>query len=105
MSTTPSPTEFIKTATHTAYHYGFTPAHSLLSDKQCKRGKRMSVKRVSAADRKIDAEHGLLTSGICTYYEGRLYALGTPLLFFSVDSVPRTGEAALSLHRRGKEHC
>ena len=98
-----SPTEFIKIATQTAYHYGFEPLESLRNSKQCTTCKKMSVRKVSAADKRIDALYGMLASGISTYYDAHFYALGRPVLFFSVEQVPRTGEVALCLQILGVE--
>lgn len=97
MSTVTGAADFIKVGAHTAYHYGFQPVAQITKDERCKTCKASSVK-VSAADRKLDAAHGLLSSGICTYYDSRLHGIEGPVQFFSFDSVPRSGEIALSLH-------
>lgn len=101
MSTVISATEFIKTAITTAQHYGFQSIDTLTRDTRVRESKSTTVKKVSAADRKLDALHGLLTSGINAYYESRLYGIEEPLLFYSVETVPRTGEIALSLQILG----
>lgn len=101
MSTVTSATEFIKVAAQTAHHYGFKSLHQVTRDPRCKACKPTNVKRISAADRKLDSAYGLLTGGISTYYESRLYGMDEPLLFFSVESVPRSGEIALSLQILG----
>lgn len=51
----------------------------------------------SAADRKLDALHGLLTSGISAYTDNRLNAYSSPVFYYGVEQVPRSGEAAITL--------
>ncbi len=52
----------------------------------------------TANDRRLDALHGLLASGISAYTDAKLHAIEAPVLTYTVDQVPRTGEAALTLH-------
>lgn len=98
MSTVTGAADFIKIGALTAHHYGFQSIPQITRDPRCKESKASSVKKVSVADRKLDAAHGLLSGGICTYYDSRLFGIEGPVQFFSFDPVPRSGEIALSLH-------
>ena len=93
-----TPQEFIKAAGHTAHHFGFVPLEKLKQDPKCKNCDQKVVHRAAAADRRNDALHGLLTAGMCSFFDFKLNALGGPTLFYSIEQVPRTGELALTLH-------
>jgi len=51
----------------------------------------------SAIDRRNDALHGMLTTGMCQYFENKLNGIEGPVLFYSTDKVPRSGEPAITL--------
>ena len=51
----------------------------------------------SAAERKKDDMHGMLTGGLNSYCDARLNAKEGPSLFYTTEKVPRTGDAAISL--------
>jgi histidyl-tRNA synthetase len=101
----PSPTEFIKVATRTARHFGFDSLDEVKARTK-ENAKPEDVKkpqpaRISAADRKVDSLHGILTSGVASYFENNLHNATRPILFSSVEEVPRTGELAIALHALG----
>jgi len=96
----PSPTEFIKVATKTARHFGFDSLEYVKARNVKTEGKRVQVQRIPVADRKVDNMHGLLTSGVSSYFENNL-TLGKPALFSTIEEVPRTGDLALTLHAVG----
>jgi len=99
MSTNISPTEFLKVATETAQYFGFQDLETLKKDPACKEcTKKVSTKNAAAADRKLDALHGLLTRGACTYFEQKLNNIEGPVLLYSIDAVPRSGETSFSFH-------
>lgn len=98
MNTQISVNDFIKTSSKTAEHFGFQDVEALREDPQCTSCKPIAAKKISASDRKNDALHGILTAGINTYFQTRLYGIEGPVLFYTFDRVPRTGEIALTLH-------
>ena len=103
MYTTPSPTEFLKTAATTASHFGFSPLTTLIKEKRKLIRRKASTPKISAAQKKVDALYGILAGGVSAYVESRLDTIEEPALFFSIDQVPRTGEAAFGLHIIGVE--
>lgn len=93
-----TPTDFLKTAAGIAEHFGFRDAASLARDPICASCGAAPRHTASAADRRLDALSGMLASGIVAYTDQKLYAFETPVLLYSIEQVPRTGEAALTLH-------
>lgn len=93
-----SATEFLKAACNTAHHFGFERIDALKKNPDCKACTTRIDHNASAADRKTDALHGMLTSGICSYFENKFNGIEGPLLFYTTDNVPRSGETAISLH-------
>jgi histidyl-tRNA synthetase len=90
-------TEFLKTATHTAEHFGFQSVDAYKRNSVCRHCKEKIEHSASATDKKLDALHGLLTSGMSSYTDSKMHALEEPVLFYSAEQVPRSGEVALSL--------
>ncbi|MFM2374207.1 MAG: hypothetical protein RLZZ234_202, partial [Candidatus Parcubacteria bacterium] len=97
----PSPTEFIKVATKTARHFGFDSLENTKARQVKAEVKKATPQRIPAADRKVDNLHGILTSGIASYFENNLHHAARPTLFSSIEEVPRTGDLALALHAVG----
>lgn len=89
--------EFLRSATHTAHHFGFAPLEQLKKRSECKNCTQKIAHKATASDKKSDALHGLLTSGMCSYFENKLNAFEGPLLFYSTEQVPRSGEVAITL--------
>lgn len=94
----PSATDFLKASIDTAEFFGFKSADELKKDPACKACKDKLESNDSAADRKQDALHGMLTSGLTTYRDSRLNGLEGPTLFYNLEKVPRSGEVAISFH-------
>ena len=92
-----SATDFLKKATNTAHHFGFSPVDRIKRDSRCKACPKRVDHKSSAVDRRTDALHGMLTSGMCSYFDHKLNGIEGPVLFYSTDQVPRSGEAAISL--------
>lgn len=90
-------TDFCKRAATAAEHFGFRPLESYKTHPRCVECEHKIKPHASAADRKLDAVHGLLTGGVLGYTDYKLQALEEPVLFYSLERVPRSGEAALSL--------
>ncbi|MCA9363911.1 hypothetical protein KC727_01720 [Candidatus Kaiserbacteria bacterium] len=92
-----SPAEFLKAATRTAQHFGFEHVEALKQHPGCRDCEKRIAHTASAADRRTDALHGMLTSGMCTYFDSKLNGIEGPVLFYTLEQVPRSGEPALSL--------
>lgn len=98
-----TPTEFLKKASGTAEHFGFVPADTFKKHQVCKECGNKISHTASANDRKLDNLHGLLTAGINSFTDNKMHALEEPVLFYSLEQVPRSQEAALSLQVFGVE--
>lgn len=96
-------TEFIKTSSDIAEFFGFKKADGFKKPPRQDPPLTKITHTASAQDRKVDALHGLLTSGITTYCDAQMYHTSAPVLFYSLDKVPRSGDAALSLQVYGVE--
>ncbi|MCD5382384.1 MAG: hypothetical protein LR017_03705 [Candidatus Pacebacteria bacterium] len=92
-----SATDFLKKATTTAQHFGFVPLEKARRDARCKSCPKKVAHKATAADRKTDALHGMLTAGVCSYFDYKLNGIEGPVLFYSTEQVPRSGETAISL--------
>lgn len=90
----PSPTEFFKQASATAQHFGFSHIGALEANSN--RKERVRCAQPTAAERRLDALGGTLTSGISTYFK-QAHMSDRPALFFSTQTFPRTGEATFGL--------
>lgn len=97
MSTAPSPTDFLRTATSTAHYFGFDSIDSVKKRPECRNCAEKVQHKAGASDRRADSLHGMLASGMCTYFESKFNGIEGPVLFYSTDNVPRSGEAALTL--------
>jgi histidyl-tRNA synthetase len=93
-----SPTEFLKVAHATAEHFGFQTIEQLRKEPECKDCITTLPHTVTATNKKTDAHGGLLTGGVVTYCDERLHALGRPVLLYSLEQTPRTGEPAVTFH-------
>ncbi len=93
-----SPTEFLKVAHETAEHFGFRTSEQLKKRQACKDCTVSLPHTVTTANKKNDAHGGVLTSGVVTFCEEKLHALGEPVLLYSVEQMPRTGEPAVTFH-------
>lgn len=91
-------TEFLKQAIKTVEHFGFKHVEVLKKDPFVKNTDRKLDHTASAQTRRIDALHGMLTAGVPSFCESRLHAIEGPVLFYSLEQVPRSGEAAIGLH-------
>lgn len=94
----PSPTEFLKVANQTAEHFGFQTIEQLRKSPECKKCEVAMPHTVTNTNKKLDDHHGLLSSGVATYCDEKLHALEKPVLLYSFEPVPRTGEIAVTFH-------
>jgi histidyl-tRNA synthetase len=90
--------EFIKSASQTAHHFGFSPLEKLKTAPECKNCEVKIQHKTSAQDRKTDSLSGMLTSGMCAYFDCKLNGIEGPSLFYSLEQVPRTGDIAVTFH-------
>jgi len=93
-----TPTEFLKVANHTAEHFGFQTIDQLKKSPLCRHCTSSMPHTVSGTNKRLDAENGLLSNGIATYCDEKLHALDKPVLLYSFEQVPRTGESAVTFH-------
>lgn len=93
-----TPTDFIKIAHKTAEHYGFQSAEKLRKEPECKDCIITLPHTVNATNKKVDSHGGLLCSGVVTFCEEKLHALEKPVLFYSIETTPYTGEPAIVFH-------
>lgn len=98
MATTLSATEFLKNATNVAKHFGFEHIEDIKKSPACKSCDKRIEHKATANDKRLDGLHGLLTGGACSYFEHKMNGIEGPVLFYTTDTVPRTGETAVSLH-------
>ncbi|MCB9816728.1 hypothetical protein H6786_05005 [Candidatus Nomurabacteria bacterium] len=93
-----SPTEFLKVANNTAEHFGFQTIDQLRKSPECKKCEKVMPHTVNGTNKRIDNHNGLLSSAIATYCDEKLHALKRPVLLYSFEQVPRTGETAVTFH-------
>jgi histidyl-tRNA synthetase len=89
-------TEFLKQASNTAEHFGFRSLESFKKNPFCKNCAKKLEHTATAQDRKNDSLQGMLTSGMHNFCESKLYSIEEPVLFYTQEQVPRSGEAAVS---------
>jgi histidyl-tRNA synthetase len=90
--------DFVRSASRTAQHYGFSSVDTLKENPACKECSEKITHTASAQDRKEDSLHGILTAGMTAYFENKLNAIPGPSLFYTIDKVPRSGDIAVSFH-------
>lgn len=90
-------TDFLKQATNTAEYFGFKSVDELKKHPQCKGCSKKLDHTATAQLRRNDALNGMLTCGMNTFCDAKLHEIEDPILFYTVEQVPRSGEAALSL--------
>lgn len=98
MTKSVSAQDFLKTTAHVAHHYGFTPFEKLKEHPLYNPKESTVPYKSSAQERKTDAVHGLLTSGVCAYLDNKLHTIPGPSLFYTQEQVPRTGDLAVTFH-------
>lgn len=91
-----SPTEFLKTAGHTAEHFGFRTLDTILKEA----GAESLVPQshtITDTDHDLDAVRGHLSRGVVQYFNSGLSATGAPALLYSIDT-SKENETAVSFH-------
>lgn len=100
---TPSATDFLRSAIDTAEFFGFRSVDELKRDPACKNCTAKINNTATATERKKDALHGMLTSGLDTYHAARLNGIDGPVLFYKFEQVPRSNEVAITFNVFGVE--
>ena len=98
MPHTVSVQDFIKSASHTAHHFGFSSLEKLRTHPSCKSCDTRIQHKDTAQDRKNDDLHGMLTSGMSSYFDYKLNGIDGPSLFYTTEQVPRSGDIAVTFH-------
>ncbi len=98
MATHISAQDFIRGATRTAHHFGFSHINTLKADPACKECTEKVQHKVSAQEKKIDSLYGILTSGMTTYFDNHINGIPGPSLFYTIEKVPRSGDIVFSFH-------
>lgn len=89
-------TEFLKQAANTAEHFGFKSLALFKSQNKARSSEKRLEHTASAQDRRNDALYGMLTGGIQHFCQYRLNENNEPVLFYTIEQVPRSGEAAVT---------
>jgi histidyl-tRNA synthetase len=97
MTTDITATEFLRRAIRVAEHFGFHNALSYKKHPACKTCVGTLDHTATVADRKLDALHGMLAGGIGTFTGNKLHAIEGPVLCYTMEQAPRTGDVAISL--------
>ncbi len=98
MSTTLSPTKFLQVAGDTAQFFGFQTINQLKKNPECRKCPDRRAHSVTGTNKRLDAQSGLLCSATATFCDEKLHALEKPVLLYSVEKVPRSGETAVTFH-------
>lgn len=93
-----SATEFLKVAHQTAEHFGFQTIDQLKKHPACKDCATSLPHTITATNKRNDSHGGLLSNGVVSYCEDKLHALNEPVLLYSIEQMPRTGEPAVTFH-------
>ena len=93
-----SPTEFLKVAHQTAEHFGFQTIDQLKKHPACKETPGNLPHTLTSTNKKLDSHAGLMSSGVTAFCEQKLHAISEPVLLYSIEQVPRTGEPAVTFH-------
>lgn len=91
-------TQFLKQGISTAEHFGFRSIDSVKKHPDCVSCQKKLEHSVSATGRKIDALGGMLAGGAQYFCDSKLHGINEPVLFYTIEQVPRTGDPALTLH-------
>jgi len=94
---------FIKTAIDTAEYFGFHHIDTLRNRKECRTVTEKVTHSANSRKRRTDSLHGLLVGGVDNYCNAKLNGLEEPVLFYTLEKVPRSGEAAVALQVFGVE--
>jgi len=88
--------DFIKASATAAQHFGFAPLEKIKKNSACRDCEEKIKYKAGAMDRRKDSLHGLLTSGMCSYFDNKLNGIEGPVLFYTMEQVPRSGDIAVT---------
>ncbi len=93
-----STTDFLRTATTTAEHFGFKSVDRLRKDPACKTCPDPLPHTFTTTDLDNDSHRGVRASGIVSFCDEKLHALKSPVLLYSLDTNDATNETSLTLN-------
>jgi histidyl-tRNA synthetase len=93
-----STTEFLKTATNTAEHFGFRKVESFKNEPLCKNCNTSLNHNITQEDRLSNSHNGLLNSYIATFCENNLHALNSSVLLYSTEQIPETQDISVAFN-------
>lgn len=93
-----STTEFLKTTTNTAEHFGFRKVESLKNNPLCKNCSNILSHNIAPEDRTQNTHNGLLSSYIATFCDNNLHALNAPVLLYSTEQIPDTQDISVAFN-------
>ncbi len=91
-------TDFLKLGAQTAEHFGFSHLEVSKKNPACLECSKKLEYDASSQKRRQDSLFGLLSGGAQQFCEGKLHSIEGPVLFYSIESVPRTGDSAIAFH-------
>ncbi len=90
--------DFLKTATHTAEHFGFRTVEKLRKDPACRECQSPLDHTIDTNDRMSDLHGGISMDGVITFCDEKLHALKSPVLLYTLASQPETNDTTLTLN-------
>lgn len=97
----PNTAEFIKTGMDTARHFGFGLFDEIKGGLEKNTNKKTPPVKIPSQERKIDSLGGVLTSGASLYFEHHAIETGHPVLFSTIEQMPRSEDISIGLHILG----
>ncbi len=91
-----SSTDFLKTATATAEHFGFRTAEAIKKDPLCKNCEVPLA--FTPSEQQQNAAVCLLTNGASAFCQQNLHALKAPVLLYSLEQIPASEDTAVTLN-------
>ena len=93
-----STTEFLKTATSTAEHFGFRKVESFKNEPLCKNCSTSLSHNIKPEDLVQNTHSGLLNSYIAAFCDNNLHALNSPVLLYSTEQIPDTQDISVAFN-------
>ena len=100
-----STTEFLKTATSTAEHFGFRKVESFKNEPLCKNCVTSLTHNIKPEDRLQNTHTGLLSSYIATFCDNNLHALNSPVLLYSTEQITDTQDISVAFNIFNVQKC
>jgi len=97
MRTNMSPTEFVKTVTTTAEHFGFQSLEDIRKEPECKECLENLTHTIDEVDFLNDQTDGLLSQGLTVFCQEKIHSISTPIQFYTIRNSDK-GDAGVSLH-------